>query len=169
MSVALPETRTLTTKEQWWDFVKYEPPQPPQEPSPTELAAMSKTARRALKLERVAYHLDLEPVPTPAMHRIINELMTQAMANLYSPPGARPGSLIDGAANLGKTTTLLEFGRCYERELRQLYSEDIKTIDEFIPVVYVSLPAAASPKALNELLLEFYGFPRMSRATKKSL
>ena len=44
MSVALPETRTLTTKEQWWDFVKYEPPQRPQEPSPTELAAMSKTA-----------------------------------------------------------------------------------------------------------------------------
>ena len=37
----------------------------------------------------------------------------QAESNLHHPPGARPGSVIDGEADIGKTI-VTQFGRKYE-------------------------------------------------------
>ena len=76
-------------------------------------------------------------------------------ANLHCAlPGARRGSIIDGYGSLGKTTTLLEFGRRYQRAMRKHFPAGVTPAgDEFVPVVYLSVPANTSIKGFNRHFL----------------
>lgn len=130
---------------------------------------MSNPARTAFDDARLSHHSAFV-IETPSMKRIHNALRLQVDANKHHPPGARPGSVIDGEASLGKTTILRQFGRSHEHRVRRGCRSDLTdTGDELIPVVYNTLPAGTTVKGLNESIIDFYGLPLSRRTTKVEL
>jgi hypothetical protein len=132
---------------------------------------MSDAEKRRFDGLRREYHDSFGPVLTEPMGRLYKFLMDRAVSNLSGPPGARPGAVIDGPANVGKSTILTEFGRSYERVLRRRYGERMLEhgVAEWHPVVYNSLSARTTVKALNMGLANFYGvtFPRYDATTHR--
>jgi hypothetical protein len=149
----------LTVKEGWIDFASRKLSIPPTLPGPAARSAMTPQERERFDAQRMAHHATFGPILTPQLERIHAALTHQVTANLHGAlPGARRGSIIDGYGSLGKTTTLLEFGRRYQRAMRKHFSNGVTPAgDEFVPVVYLSVPANTTVKGLNRHFLAFYG------------
>ena len=120
---------------------------------------MTPEEREVFDARRMAHHATFGPILTPQLERVHAALIHQVTVNLHSArPGARQGSVIDGHGSLGKTTTLLEFGRRYQRAMRKHFPDGVtSTGDEFVPVVYLSVPANTTIKGFNRHFLAFYG------------
>lgn len=159
---------TLTTKEDWHDFVTSSPPDRPDKPAIHDWRTMSSIARQAFDQARLDYHSASGPIVTPTLKRIHEVLARQVQANHAASPGARRGSVVDGHGALGKTTIITMFGRKYDHAIRA-QSATSDSPDLFIPVVYITLPADTTVKGLNRAMAEFYGAPVSSRATKDDL
>lgn len=160
----------LTVKEGWREFVEAPKSNPPRRPTPAEWKAMTVAEREAFDHKRLIHHSSFGPIATPTMKRIHAALSLQAQSNLHHPPGARPGSVIDGEADIGKTTILSQFGRLYERTVRKQYPSDLtETGDEFLPALYVTLAAGTTVKGLSKQMLEFYAYPYARTATQVEL
>jgi len=160
----------LTGKEGWREFVDTPKSKAPRKPSPAEWRAMSSGAREAFDCARLLHHSSFGPIATSPMKRIHDALRLQAESNFHLPPGARPGSVIDGEADIGKTTIVTQFGRSYERRLRKRYPGELtEGGDEFLPVLYVTLAAGTTVKGLSRQMLEFYAYPTSPRATQVEL
>jgi len=149
----------LTVKEGWVEFASRTLSTPPTLPGPAARSAMTPGERERFDARRMAHHATFGPILTPQLERIHASLTYQVTANLHSAlPGARRGSIIDGYGSLGKTTSLLEFGRRYQRAMRKHFPSGVTSAgDEFVPVVYLSVPAATSIKGFNRHFLAFYG------------
>ncbi len=161
---------SLTTKEEWFEFVQAQPPKMPNIPSKRELASFSAAQKAAFDEERVNYHLAFPPIAVPAMKNIHNEMMPLIKGNVARNPGARRGGIIDGPGGVGKTTTLTQLGKKYEQHMRhQFPNPRTQAGEEFIPVAYISLPAATTIKGFNLALVRFFGAVVSSRATKDEL
>lgn len=104
---------------------------------------------------RVAYHAGLllrVPDVVSAAQRI-GELLD---LNRYGT-GARHGVLVHGMSGTGKTTALLEAAHRYTAQLPGIASE--KPGSSAMPVVYVRLPPATSPRLLLAELARALGIP----------
>jgi len=160
----------LTWKEGWRKFVDAPKSKAPPKPSPAESKAMTSGAREAFDQARLEHHSSLEPIATRPMKQVHAALGLQAKSNFHLPPGARPGSVIDGDAHIGKTTIVTQFGRSYEKTLRKRYpGERTEAGDEFVPVLYLTLAAGTTVKGLSRQILDFYGYPTAPRATQVEL
>lgn len=143
--------RGPVTKEAWRAFVD----RPVRKRPRREPGQSDEQFNRARK----RHHSALGPIATPPMRRIHRELWSLLAANVDADP-PRPGAVIDGEANLGKTTILTNFGRLYELDQRTAMTEaDEENYDDFVPVVNISLPSNANITALNRRLAMFYGIP----------
>lgn len=161
---------SLTTKEEWFEFVQAQPPKMPEIPAKRELASFSAEQKAAFDEERINYHTAFPPIAVPAMKNIHNEMMPLIKGNVARHPGARRGGIIDGPGGVGKTTTLTQLGKKYEQHMRhQFPNPRTQAGEEFIPVTYISLPAATTIKGLNLALARFYGAVVSRRATKDEL
>lgn len=161
---------SLTTKEEWFEFVQAQPPKTPKIPAKRELASFSAGQKAAFDEERIEYHTAFPPIAVPAMKSIHSEMMPLIKSNVTRQPGARRGGIIDGPGGVGKTTNLTLLGKRYEQHMRTLYPNQRTQVgEEFIPVVYVTLPAATTIKGLNLALARFYGAVVSGRATKDQL
>ncbi len=161
---------SLTTKEEWFEFVQAQPPKKPEIPAKRELASFGAEQKAAFDEERINYHIVFPPIAVPAMKNIHREMMPLIKSNVARHPGARRGGIIDGPGGVGKTTTLTQLGKKYEQHMRhQFPNPRTQGGEEFIPVVYVTLPAATTIKGLNLALARFYGAVVSSRATKDQL
>lgn len=120
---------------------------------------------------RVDHHNSFGPVLTPTLRKLNKDLCNLAVANLKSTSGARPGAVIDGLPNRGKSTNLTYFGYEYERLLREHYGTRMASEHgaEWHPVVYTTLTAKASVLSLNSALAYFYGAPVASGAAAHQL
>lgn len=120
---------------------------------------------------RVDHHNSFGPVLTPTLSKLNKDLCNLSVANLKSTSGARPGAVIDGLANRGKTTNLTYFGCEYERLLRDHYGTRMASEHgaEWHPVVYTTLTARASVLSLNSALAYFYGAVVPSKAAAHHL
>lgn len=149
----------LNTKEGWADFVRSAPPERPILPSGGEWARMPAAEKRRFDANRRRYHDSFGPVLTPTMHLAVKTIGEQTISNLGGLSGARPGSVIDGRANVGKTTILREAGRSLELTLRREYGERMLEggVAEWHPVVYQCLDARTTVKGLNIAIAHFYG------------
>lgn len=78
-------------------------------------------------------------------------------------PDTRPGLMINGGGCQGKTETACEALACYEDEWLALYDQNPYaiegTLDLHVPAVYVRTPVKATPIALCQRILHFYGEP----------
>lgn len=148
----------LTTKEGWRRFVDHQH-QPPAAKSADELARLSPRDRDDYDEARRQYHGDLPLVNTPTIQKVIStsRLLVQLNRNQVS---ARRGVIISGASGTGKTTALTQLGRTHERHARKRHPNDRHRL----PVLYVSVPPAATARMLAVEFARFLGLEFTGRA-----
>lgn len=158
LGVAIPPDNPLTTKEGWGAFVRHTP-QPPPQLTAGDLLALS-PAQRAAHMELLLdYHADLPLVNTPTIQNVINtgRLLIQLNRRQIS---ARRGAVISGMSGTGKTTALTQLGRAHEFATMRRNPDARNRL----PVIYVTVPPAATPRMLAVEFARFLGLEFNSRA-----
>ncbi|MFE7115177.1 TniB family NTP-binding protein [Streptomyces sp. NPDC057654] len=147
----LPPDSPLTTKEGWRRFVEHKPSPPPLLTAARQ-AALSEKEKLHHDDARRNYHADLPLVNTPTIQKVIatSRLLVQLNRQQIS---ARRGVIISGASGTGKTTALSQLGRAHEIAVRKRHPRDRARL----PVVYVTVPPAATPKMLAMEFARFFG------------
>ncbi|MFD0021678.1 TniB family NTP-binding protein [Streptomyces sp. NPDC058382] len=74
---------------------------------------------------------------------------------------ARRGVILSRASGTGTTTALTQLGRAHELATRKRHPHNRARL----PVVYVTVPSAATPKMLAQELARFFGLSFPARAT----
>jgi DNA transposition AAA+ family ATPase len=148
----------LTTKEGWRRFTEHQP-QPPDLLAESELEGLTAGQRADYDDSRKDYHADLPMVNTPVIQKVIatSRLLIQLNRHQVS---ARRGLIISGASGTGKTTALTQLGRTHELHVRKRYPEDPYRL----PVLYVTVPPAATARMLAVEFARFLGLEFTTRA-----
>jgi len=148
----------LTTKEGWRRFVDRQP-QPPALLAAAGLARLAPRDRDRYDEVRREYHADLPLVNTPTIQKVIStsRLLVQLNRKQVS---ARRGVIISGASGTGKTTALTQLGRTHELHTRKRYPADRHRP----PVLYVTVPPAATARMLAVEFARFLGLEFSGRA-----
>ena len=148
----------LTTKEGWRRFVDRQP-QPPALLAAAGLARLAPRDRDRYDEVRREYHADLPLVNTPTIQKVIStsRLLVQLNRKQVS---ARRGVIISGASGTGKTTALTQLGRNHELHTHKRYPADRHRL----PVLYVTVPPAATARMLAVEFARFLGLEFTGRA-----
>jgi hypothetical protein len=151
----------LTTKEGWRRFVDHQPT-PPELHSAPVLQGLSQPDRVDYDEARRDYHSDLPLVNTPTIRQVITTGRLLAQLNRHQV-SARRGLIVSGASGTGKTTALTQLGRTHERHIRKRHPRDRHRL----PVVYVTVPPAATARMLAVEFARFFGleFTRAANIT----
>jgi hypothetical protein len=156
------------TKEDWRDYIHYQPPPKPVLPTRTDYQTMREDERRRFDRARSHHHSALVLAWTPPVQRFENEIFERLEANQAAPAGARPGLLIDGPAAVGKSTLVKMIARKFERQLRADEPHRFtNTLDDHIPVIYLSIPDQVTPKQISLALARYLHLP--TRGTKDDI
>ena len=139
----------LTTKEGWRRFADRQTAMP-ELPGPAVLVRMTAREREEHDEARQAYHADLPLANTPVIQRVVARLLIQLNRHQVS---ARRGVIVSGPSGTGKTTALIQLGRTHERHVRNRHPED----DYRLPVIYVTVPPAATARMLAMEFARFLG------------
>ena len=159
----LPADEPLTTKEGWRRFVDYHP-DPPTQLDLVAVMALSRPERAALDDARRDYHGQLPLVNTPTIRQLLStgRLLVQLNRGQVS---ARRGLILSGASGTGKTTALTQLGRTHERAIRKRHPPPPGPAGlNRLPVVYVTVPPAATARMLAVEFARFFGLEFSSRA-----
>jgi Bacterial TniB protein len=153
----VPPDSPLTTKEGWDAFVRHTP-EPPTLLSANKLATLPQHDRADYDQMLRDYHADLPLVNTPTIQKVIStgRLLIQLNRRQIS---ARRGIVISGASGTGKTTALTQFGRAHELAVRKRHPGDRTRL----PVIYVTVPPAATSRMLAVEFARFLGLEFTSR------
>jgi hypothetical protein len=148
----------LTTKEGWRRFVDRQPAVPDRH-NPATVELLTPAERDAYDEARRAYHADLPLANTPTIQKVIStaRLLVQLNRNQVS---ARRGLIVSGASGTGKTTALTQMGRTHERHTRKRHPDD----QHRLPVLYVTVPPAATARMLAVEFARFLGLTFTGRA-----
>jgi hypothetical protein len=77
--------------------------------------------------------------------------------------------VIDALPGLGKTTTAAQYAKEFHRKQYHRYGPVTPEGHQRLPVMFLSLSAGITLKGLNQKMLEFYGHPAASRASRTQL
>jgi hypothetical protein len=142
-----------TTREGWGAFVG-------KQPSTLELLTdhawqvLAEDARSVYDQARFDHHAELVIVATPTIRQVAHTARRLVLLN-HQQTGARRGMIVTGNSGTGKSTAVMHMGRAHEiRARRRAAAPDL-----FCPVVYVSVPPAATPKMLAAEFARFVGLP----------
>ncbi|MCC3773621.1 TniB family NTP-binding protein [Streptomyces sp. UNOB3_S3] len=162
------------TKEEWRIYLNNRPPERPRMPSYDAYIKLSVDERDDLNDARADYHSALAIVRTPQMRRIHHLIERRMRMNARQTAGARRGIIVDGPPTVGKSTLVKMYAADYEHKLRRRFPEkfaDGYELDgvfvDYTPVVYVSIPAQATPKDLSILFADYLGLPDKSGTKQK--
>ncbi|MEU5898637.1 ATP-binding protein [Streptomyces venezuelae] len=150
---ATPPDCPLTSKEGWRRYVEHEST-PPQLHSAAERAALTGAERDREDEWRREYHANLPMVNTPTIRKVIATARLLIQLNRHQV-SARRGVILSGASGTGKTTALTQMGRAHELATRKRHPHD----GARLPVIYVTVPPAATPKMLATEFARFFGLP----------
>ncbi|MFI6155160.1 AAA family ATPase [Kitasatospora sp. NPDC051170] len=115
--------------------------------------------------EREAYHSELAVMLTPAMERVFTQVWRLLLVNRCQQAGARRGLIVSGPATTGKTTTLMALGRSFQlSDARQHPGRTGRR-----PVLFISVPPAATPKILVSEFARFLGMPLSERLNQTDI
>ena len=148
----------LTTKEGWRRFVDTEP-SPPDLLDAAALASLDAAQRAGYDEARIDYHAGLPVVNTPVIRQVIGTSRLLIQLNRHQV-SARRGVVISGASGTGKTTALSQLGRAHELAARKRHPRDRHRL----PVVYITVPPAATPRMVAIEFARFLGLPAPARA-----
>jgi hypothetical protein len=148
----------LTTKEGWRRFVDRQPAVPDLH-NPATIELLTPADRDGYDEVRRIYHADLPLANTPTIGKVIStaRLLVQLNRNQVS---ARRGVIVSGASGTGKTTALTQLGRTHERHTRKRHPLD----EHRLPVLYVTVPPAATARMLAVEFARFLGLQFTGRA-----
>ncbi len=96
---------------------------------------------------------------TPAVRDVVTTGRRLAHMNRAAHYG-RSGLIVSGPARTGKTTAITQLGKTIEVIHRRRYPSS----GEDIPVVYITVPPAATPKMIAVEFARFLGLPLTRRA-----
>jgi hypothetical protein len=148
----------LTTKEGWRRFVERQPV-PPALHDPVALERLSAEQRAVYDEARCAYHAQLPLANTPTIQKVITTTRLLVALN-RNQVSARRGVIVSGASGTGKTTALTQLGRTHERHTRNRHPRDTHRL----PVIYVTVPPAATARMLAVEFARFLGLTFSGRA-----
>jgi hypothetical protein len=149
----------LTTREGWQRFTDSGPAEP-KALTGTDPEMLSDADRMAYDHGRADYHSQLIIVATPVIRQVYAAGRRLVLLNRHQV-SARRGLIVTGAAGTGKTTAVTQLGRNHELLLRHRLGQ--QAMAGRMPVVYVTVPPAATPKMLAAEFARFAGVPVNSR------
>jgi hypothetical protein len=115
--------------------------------------------------EREDYHSELAVMRTPAMDSVFTTVRRLLLLNRRQQAGARRGLIISGPATTGKTTTMMALGRSFQlADARQHPGQADRR-----PVLFISVPPAATPKMLVSEFARFLGMPLTDRLNQTQI
>ncbi|MEV2226915.1 ATP-binding protein [Nocardia vinacea] len=124
-----------------------------------EWTALSEQARRDDDEARIDYHTRLTVIATPTIKAVAQKGRRLTLLNRHAV-SARRGLILSGAAGTGKTTAITQFGKMHEAADRARHPHR----SDRIPIVYVTVPPAATPRMLAAEFARFLGLPVTQRA-----
>jgi hypothetical protein len=148
----------LTTLQGWRRFVT-ELPAAPQLLAESVWSDLDADKRMAYDDDRVEHHSQLAVVKTPAISDVISTGRRLAQLNRAARYG-RCGLIVSGPARTGKTTAITQLGKTLEVIRRRRYPRSPGDI----PVIYITVPPAATPKMIAMELARFLGLPVSRRS-----
>jgi Bacterial TniB protein len=148
----------LTTLPGWRQFVAAVPSIPNLLAEP-EWLSLDDGKRASHDEERLEHHSRLVVVQTPVIERIVKRGGDLIRMNRVAHYG-RSGLMVSGPARTGKTTAITQLGKTGEvmHRHRHPHSRDD------IPVIYITVPPAATGKMIAMELARFLGLPVPRRA-----
>lgn len=125
--------------------------------SPRDLMRMSEEDREDYTDLRLRVIAQDRVLKTPDLHRL-EVMLADLLADQMEPTSSGKHMLsVSGRSGMGKSTAVQALGRSYDRRWRrqQGRQDDV----EFVPVVYVAVEPASTPKILIESLGAFFNLP----------
>ena len=150
--------RQLTTLTGWRQFT-LDHPRIPDLLAEGEHTDLSDHDRRAYDEARIDYHTRLTVIATPTITAVAQKGRRLTLLNRHAV-SARRGLIVSGAAGTGKTTAITQFGKMHEAADRARHPHR----SDRIPVLYVTVPPAATPRMLAAEFARFLGLPVTQRA-----
>ena len=150
----------LTTLTGWRQFVAAVPSVPDLLPEQDWLS-LEDGKRAAHDEERLEHHSRLVVVQTPVIGRIVTQGGNLIRMNRLAHYG-RSGLMVSGPARTGKTTAVTQLGKTAEVTHRHRNPGPGSRDD--IPVIYITVPPAATGKMIAMEIARFLGLPVPRRA-----
>ncbi len=150
--------RQLTVLAGWRRFVDDEPV-PPELLPDRRWRRLSDAGRLAYDEARLNHHSRLLVVATPVIRKVITEGRRLSYLNRNADSG-RCGLILSGPARTGKTTAITQLGKTLEAVHRQRHPRS----GGDIPVIYITVPPAATAKMIAIEFARFLGLPVIRRA-----
>ncbi|KQY38748.1 ATP/GTP-binding protein [Nocardia sp. Root136] len=151
-----PPDAPLTTKEGWGLWVGRDRTSPELR---SDWLDLSPAERDDYDDARLDYHSDLIVVNTPTIQDIAKTVRRLLILNRRQI-SARRGLIVTGGAGTGKTTALTQLGLAHELSTRR--RNPVR--GPRIPVVYITLPPAATARMVAVEFARFLGLPTTGRA-----
>lgn len=132
---------------------------------------LPKGGRRIYDDARKTYIMKFRPLNTPMLDVAKRCIKDQLAANLLAPiDEVKTGVILDGYANLGKTTMVKVIARQFERRIvAETAFRDEQAQHDFIPVVHVTLLHDTTPKAMALDICNYLHIPLRGRETESQL
>ncbi|MGW1171263.1 TniB family NTP-binding protein [Streptomyces sp. NPDC002550] len=148
----------LTTLAGWRAFVA-DQPVIPELLSDTEHAKLTPAERTRYDEDRIDYHTRLLVVATSTVQHTVTCGRRLVLLNRHAV-SARRGLIVSGPAGTGKTTAITQLGRAHELLDRARHPG----VSDRVPVVYITVPPAATPRMVTVEFARFLGLPARSRS-----
>ena len=149
----------LTTREGWQRFTDASQAEAGLL-APADRELLGSDDRAAYDHERMDYHSRLVIVATPTVRQVFTAGRRLVLLNRHQV-SARRGLIVAGSAGTGKTTAITQLGRNHELLLRSRLGPQAAA--GRMPVAYVTVPPAATPKMLASEFARFAGVPAGGR------
>jgi hypothetical protein len=148
----------LTTVQGWRRFVTEVPAAPELLTEPV-LSGLDDDRRTAYDEDRLDHHSRLLIVQTPTIRDVVNTGRRLVLLNRTAHYG-RSGLIVSGPARTGKTTAITQLGKTIEVIHRRRHPRSPGDI----PVIYLTVPPAATPRMIAMEFARFFGLPVSRRS-----
>lgn len=149
--------RHLTTREGWRAFASQGPP-PLALLGEDEYADLSEDELDHYNEGRLDHHARLLVVATYTVRHTVTSGRRLILLNRHAV-SARRGLIISGPAGTGKTIAITQLGLTHELQDRAKHPD----VEDRIPVVYITVPPAATPRMIAAEFARFLGLPTIGK------
>ncbi|MFJ2217335.1 TniB family NTP-binding protein [Streptomyces sp. NPDC101062] len=148
----------LTALAGWRAFVAAQPDIPGLL-SDAAYAELTPAERTLYDEDRIDHHTRLLVVATSTVQHTVTCGRRLVLLNRHAV-SARRGLIVSGPAGTGKTTAITQLGRAHELLDRARHPG----VSDRIPVVYITVPPAATPRMVTVEFARFLGLPARSKS-----
>lgn len=155
-----PRAWDLGRCEGWRAYVLSERRERPDVLTVVEIKSLSESARADFNDRRLDFHANFGTIHTPqllAAHELFDLVIDTGLR--VDSDRVKPSVVLDAAAGVGKTTTVNEYLRDFERRELLRYGDRTEAGDLRIPVCRIGMTAKSGLKPLTGIFHRFYAGP----------